>query len=130
MLAAILHVSPAAPTHSLENACLSVVGYTEARGEGAAGMAAVMDVVRNRVADPRWPKSICGVTNQPGQFVGIQYWRGPIDSVSWKSAMTVADIALSGAELVPPQCRGAVFFTASKSENKIACRIGNHVFRR
>jgi spore germination cell wall hydrolase CwlJ-like protein len=130
MLAAFIHMTPAAPSQTLDRACLSVVAYTEARSEGVAGMAAVMDVVRNRLRDPRYPKTVCGVTNQHDQFLGIQHWHGPIDATSWRSAQAIADIALSGAELVPPPCRGAVFFSASKPNANTACRIGAHSFRR
>ena len=35
--------------------CLAVGIYHEVIGEGTAGMAAVANVVINRVHDPRWP---------------------------------------------------------------------------
>jgi spore germination cell wall hydrolase CwlJ-like protein len=109
-----------------------MVAYTEARSEGAVGMAAVMGVVLNRVADKRWPKTVCDVATQRDQFLGLQNWRGPIDVASWKSALAVADIALSGAPLLPAACRGAVFFHAgiysAQPPKNAACRVGAHVF--
>ena len=48
--------------------CLTMIAYAEAAGEGAAGMAAVMRVVRNRLAHPSFPKDICAVALQDGQF--------------------------------------------------------------
>ena len=44
--------------------CLAVGIYHEARGEGNAGMAAVANVVINRVHDPRWPDTICEVLSE------------------------------------------------------------------
>ena len=44
--------------------CLTEAVYWEARGEGAAGMAAVAQVVLNRVRHPAFPKTICAVVFQ------------------------------------------------------------------
>ncbi len=42
--------------------------YHEARGEGWAGWALVKATVENRVADSRWPSTVCGVVYQDSQF--------------------------------------------------------------
>ena len=44
----------------------TIVG--EAAGEGPEGMAAVALVIRNRMADSRYPDTPGGVSLQPGQF--------------------------------------------------------------
>ncbi len=44
--------------------CLSEALYFEARGETVRGMFAVAEVILNRVDDPRYPNSVCGVVNQ------------------------------------------------------------------
>lgn len=44
--------------------CLSEALYFEARGETVQGMFAVAEVILNRVDDPRYPNSVCGVVNQ------------------------------------------------------------------
>ena len=44
--------------------CLSEALYFEARGETVRGMFAVAEVILNRVDDPRYPGSVCGVVNQ------------------------------------------------------------------
>jgi spore germination cell wall hydrolase CwlJ-like protein len=44
--------------------CLTEALYFEARGETVRGMFAVAEVVLNRVDDPRYPGSVCGVINQ------------------------------------------------------------------
>lgn len=44
--------------------CLADNAYFEARGQSTHGKIAVMNVVMNRVADPRFPKTPCGVIYQ------------------------------------------------------------------
>ena len=44
--------------------CLTEALYFEARGETVRGMFAVAEVILNRVDDPRYPGSVCGVVNQ------------------------------------------------------------------
>jgi hypothetical protein len=48
--------------------CLAMVAYAEAAVDGLPGMTAVMRVVRNRMADPRFPGDACSVIAQSGQF--------------------------------------------------------------
>lgn len=49
---------------SKQNRCLAQAVYFEARGEPLEGQVAVAQVVLNRVADPRYPKNVCGVVFQ------------------------------------------------------------------
>jgi hypothetical protein len=44
--------------------CLSEALYFEARGEDLKGIVGVAEVILNRVDDPRYPGSVCGVVNQ------------------------------------------------------------------
>lgn len=44
--------------------CMALNIYHEARGDNRAGKFAVADVVLNRVADERYPDSVCGVVKQ------------------------------------------------------------------
>jgi len=48
--------------------CLTEALYYEARGEPTEGIIAVKKVILNRVADSRWPSTICSVVHQPNQF--------------------------------------------------------------
>lgn len=48
--------------------CLAQAIYHEARGEPFEGQSNVALVVMHRVADPRWPDSVCEVVYQPAQF--------------------------------------------------------------
>ncbi len=52
-----------------EQKCLATAIYFEARGENLRGQAAVAQVVLNRVRNPTYPKTICGVVYQN------QHWR-------------------------------------------------------
>ena len=54
-----------------EARCLALVAYTEAAVDGLPGMAAVIRVVRNRMADPRFPDDACAVILQVAQFQPI-----------------------------------------------------------
>ncbi|HVL20143.1 MAG TPA: cell wall hydrolase, partial [Amaricoccus sp.] len=54
--------------------CLAQAIYFEARGEPIDGQFAVAEVVLNRVDDPRFPGTICGVTRQgAGSGRGCQF---------------------------------------------------------
>lgn len=44
--------------------CLKEALYFEARGESVRGIFGVAEVILNRVDDPRYPASVCGVVNQ------------------------------------------------------------------
>ncbi len=46
--------------------CLKTALYFEARGESLKGQFAVAEVILNRVDNPQYPKSICGVVGQSG----------------------------------------------------------------
>ena len=48
--------------------CLGLVAFTEAAVDGPPGMAAVIRVVRNRMADPGFPDDACAVVAQVAQF--------------------------------------------------------------
>src|SRR5690349_1602469 len=48
--------------------CLGLVAFTEAAVDGPPGMAAVIRVVRNRMADPGFPDDACAAVAQVAQF--------------------------------------------------------------
>jgi spore germination cell wall hydrolase CwlJ-like protein len=85
--------------------CLALNVYYEARSDNMAGMYAVANVVLNRVADKRYPDTICGVVKQGrmGDTSGIVklhrcqfswYCDGkkdyPTEEDSWQKAQIVA----------------------------------------
>ncbi len=51
-----------------EARCLAMIAFAEAAGEGRAGMAAVIRVVRNRTAHSSFPGDACAVALQDRQF--------------------------------------------------------------
>lgn len=61
-----------------EQQCLSEVIWREARGEPFLGKVAVAQVVLNRTKDARFPKTICKVVFQPGQFTWTSWYRKPL----------------------------------------------------
>jgi spore germination cell wall hydrolase CwlJ-like protein len=57
-------ILPASSFTEKEQTCLAKGIYFEARGESEKGQAAVAQVILNRVRNPAYPKSICGVVYQ------------------------------------------------------------------
>lgn len=55
---------PASSTSAKQQECLTAGIYFEARGEPVKGQAAVAQVILNRVRNPSYPDSICGVVYQ------------------------------------------------------------------
>jgi spore germination cell wall hydrolase CwlJ-like protein len=94
--------------------CLTQAVYFEARGETPRGQAAVAQVVMNRVANPSFPKTVCGVVFQGAAQTaaksamghGCQFsfacdgsMRHGLEAEAWDRARQVAERALSGAVL-------------------------------
>jgi len=82
--------------------CLTDAVYFEARGESKRGQQAVATVVLNRVKNPNFPKSVCGVVFQRASS-GCQFsfacdgsMRHGRDEDAWEQARRVAARALSG----------------------------------
>ena len=87
-----------------EENCLARAVYFEARSESELGQLAVAKVILNRVKDPEYPKSICGVVYQgSGRRNSCQFsfaCDGLPDDVksaaAWANAKRVAKRAISG----------------------------------
>ena len=114
--------------------CLTEAVYFEARGEPVKGQRAVAEVIMNRVDHPAFPKSVCGVVNQSGQF---SYKGGSLrmrDRAAANRAERIAQESLSGA---PRNLTGgATYFHTtyvkpswSKRFTRTA-KIGSHIFYR
>jgi hypothetical protein len=58
----------ARPTVLHQASCLAYAVYFEAQGEARLGQLAVAQVVLNRLRDPDYPKTICTVIGDHGQF--------------------------------------------------------------
>ena len=79
-----------------EKECMMRAMYFESNRSSSEGMLAVGTVVMNRVNDPRYPKSVCGVVGQKNQFAQGVLTRKMTDSGAILASQ-VADQVLRGA---------------------------------
>jgi hypothetical protein len=121
--------------------CMATAIYFEARGESEIGQRAVAQVVLNRVADHRYPNSVCDVIYQN------RHWRNRCqfsfacdgkperirDQRSWALAMTVAEDAVLNDYFVD-EVGGSTHYHAtyvnprwSRALRRIN-RVGTHIF--
>lgn len=114
--------------------CLASGVYYESKGEPLAGQLAVAQTIINRTKSGRFPKSICGVLTQAGQFSFVR--GGSVPSAEgragWATAVAVAKVA--ARDLWDGAADEALYFHARRvapgwRATKIAA-IGNHVFYR
>lgn len=131
----------AALDETRELQCLTEAVYYEARGETAAGQAAVAQVVLNRTRHPAYPKSICGVVFQGSSAAGCQFSFACNGSIhrrvepwAWRRAEKVAARAMDGY-VMPEVGQATHFHVAGLSPDwqtsllKVA-QVGAHVFYR
>ena len=99
----IRHIDGAAKMMA-EQKCLAEAVYYESRSEDAWGQLAVAEVVMNRVADHRYPDTVCGVVYQGSErTTGCQFsftCDGSMDEAprgeSWRKSQIVATNVLLG----------------------------------
>ncbi len=137
--------------------CMAQNIYHEARGDNYAGQLAVADVVLNRVADPRYPDTICGVVKQAklskwwldqGKEVPIKhkcqfswYCDGKSDEItnetSWHDALSVSYTMIYSG-VYTGITEGATHYHAtyvdpywaSSNQMTLIGPIGDHIFYR
>jgi len=115
--------------------CMAEALYHEARGEGTQGQQAVAEVILNRVDSRAFPKTVCGVINQPSQFSYTIGGAKPIrNKAAYLRAKAIAENALAGA---PRQLTGgATYFHTPAVRPSWSHRfqrtvqIGRHIFYR
>lgn len=76
--------------------CLASGIYYESKGEPLEGQLAVAEVILNRTTSGRFPRTVCGVLKQRGQFSfvrGGSIPQPPAGSKAWKTALAVAKVA-------------------------------------
>ena len=123
--------------------CLALNVYYESRGEPLEGQYAVAEVTMNRVADPRYPPTICEAVYQKKwdylrkRYVGAFSWTELDDNSTprgeaWERAVSVAELTYSGRRA--NVLDGAVHYHAayirpswSRGKKPVA-RIGQHLF--
>ena len=114
--------------------CMAGAIYFEAKGEPLNGQLAVAEVILNRAKSGRFPKSICSVVTQPGQFSFVRGGRVPVIAANrqYRTAVAVARVALANAWDSPAS--SAMYFHArrvSPGWHRVeVAAIGNHVFYR
>ena len=131
--------------------CLALNTYHEAKNQSMVGQIAVAEVVMNRVADSRYPNTVCEVVKQGPKYKGSDV---PVrhkcqfswlcdgksdeprrDSKEWRRAQDYARIVLSG-RIVLDVTEGATHYHATyvkpswaKTKTRTT-RIESHIFYR
>jgi spore germination cell wall hydrolase CwlJ-like protein len=134
---------PALVFSKREQQCLTAGVYFEARGEKVKGQAAVAQVILNRVRNPAYPDSICGVVYQNEKWRnGCQFsfaCDGVRDRVADKHSWTIAEdvaLAVTSGKIWLPEVGSSTHYHATYVHPRWARamekmkKIGRHVFYR
>lgn len=138
----LARVAAAPPSRARELDCLTQAVYFEARGESARGQAAVATVIMNRVKNPSFPKTVCGVVYQGASHRnGCQFSfacdgaaERVVETSAWDRARQVAARTLSGVVLRDVG-KATHFHTTGVSPDwgpqmRRVAQVGLHVFYR
>jgi len=115
-------------------ACMAKAIHHEAANQSLKGQLALAQLIMNRVKSPLFPKTICAVVNQAGQFFHTARYNPHASDPRWRTAVGIARIAREDAE--PALAPGALFYHAAYVRPYWAhrrvevARIGEHVFYR
>jgi spore germination cell wall hydrolase CwlJ-like protein len=91
---------PVKSASASERECLIRAMYFESNRSSRDGLMAVGTVVMNRVASPNYPKTICGVVSQPGQFAAGALTR-PLNARELPPVERAANAVLRGERYAP-----------------------------
>ncbi|MFD1695213.1 cell wall hydrolase [Roseibium aestuarii] len=132
---------PASAYSDKEQKCLAEAIYFEARGENEDGQVAVAQVVLNRVKNPAYPDSICGVVYQNQNKRNRCQFSFACDGIpdrisqpaSWSTAKKLAKQVTSGErylKMVDASTHYHATYVAPRWRKSMAKRgqIGLHVF--
>lgn len=128
---ALAVATPVLASGPQEVRCLAETVYHEARGESLDGQLAVAETVMNRVRAPSFPRTICGVVTQKGQFAPQ---KRIVEKAAFERALHVAQLAVDGR--TGGVSGGATYFHTTKVSPSWSHRftrtkkIGNHIFYR
>lgn len=126
-----------------EQKCLATGIYFEARGEKLRGQAAVAQVILNRVRNPTYPNSICGVVYQNDGWLNRCQFSFACDGkrdritspANYKTAQEIA-MAVTAGKIFIPEVGSATHYHATyvaprwANTMKKMKKIGLHVFYR
>lgn len=134
---------PASVFSTKEQACLANGIYFEARGESVRGQAAVAQVILNRVRNPVYPNSICGVVYQNDNWLNRCQFSFACDGrkkriespAHYKTAQDVA-MAVTAGKIFIPEVGSSTHYYANyvhpgwaRTMQKMT-KIGLHIFYR
>ena len=128
--------APARAWSEAEVGCLARTIYGEARDQPVEGQVAVAAVVVARSLHPKWPKDLCAVVTQRGQFAGYRSTvRCPnrIECAAYAKAVEVARMTTEGFYRLPKQYQRVYYFHEGTQPRfsqwaKVEGRIGHHIF--
>ncbi|EKF19929.1 cell wall hydrolase [Nitratireductor pacificus] len=134
---------PASVFSESEQRCLAAGIYFEARGESVKGQAAVAQVILNRVRNPTYPGSICGVVYQNEKWRNRCQFSFACDGIRdrvqspahFKMAQDVA-MATTAGKIWLPEVGSATHYHATYVHPRWANamermkKIGQHIFYR
>ncbi|MEM8981657.1 MAG: cell wall hydrolase [Pseudomonadota bacterium] len=121
--------------------CLATALYFEARGESLQGQQAIASVIFNRVADERFPATVCAVVKDGGEVPPCQFsWWCDGQSDRPRDTDSFAVITERARRWVRKRprdnSRGALFFHASRQPvpwrrpRQRTAAVGAHIFYR
>jgi spore germination cell wall hydrolase CwlJ-like protein len=134
---------PASVFSNAEQACLANGIYFEARGESLKGQAAVAQVILNRVRNPAYPNSICGVVYQNDSWHNRCQFSFACDGIkdriaspaNYKVAQEIAMAVTAGKIFIPEIGSSTHYYAAyvhpnwARTMQKMK-KIGLHIFYR
>lgn len=134
---------PADAFSEAEQKCLTAGIYFESRGESAKGQAAVAQVILNRVRNPTYPGSICGVVYQNKALYNRCQFSFACDRIPdivwspshWQTAKEIA-LAVTAGKIWLPEVGSATHYHATYVRPdwgptmKRLTQIGKHIFYR
>jgi spore germination cell wall hydrolase CwlJ-like protein len=124
------HPGPLRP----EVECMARTVYHEAANQTLSGQLAVAQVILNRARSGAFPRDVCAVVDQPGQFSQAPVTGAAASAKPWTAAVAIAIIAQE--RRFPQIAPGAMFFHAASmrpawsDERERVAQIGDHIFYR
>lgn len=115
--------------------CMAKVVRHEAANQARPGQRAVAEIMMNRARSGRFPATLCGVANQPGQFFNTAAYNPRRDDTRWRTAVEVSREVIAGeGENV---AEGAYFYHAAYQAptrffrgRQQVLAMGDHIFYR
>jgi spore germination cell wall hydrolase CwlJ-like protein len=134
---------PASVFSEKEQQCLANAIYFEARGESTRGQAAVAQVVLNRVRNPAYPKTVCGVVYQNDNWRNRCQFSFACDGIKdrvsspwhYRKAKDIAMAVTAGKIFIPEVGSSTHYYAQYVSPGwarvmKKMTKIGLHIFYR